>query len=141
MVELLAADAPGTCGAFSGMSSENLDRIMMLDFCMPGSDGNALPGDYSAGRAHPRAFGTFPRFLRMLLERNVPIGETVRRATGLPAQTFGLTDRGLIREGMRADLTLFDPDELNDTADFSAPHSPAGGIVFAMCGGEFVYRA
>ena len=141
VVELLAADAPGTCAAFSGMSSENLDRIMMLDFCMPGSDGNALPGDYSAGRAHPRAFGTFPRFLKMLLERNVPIGETVQRATGLPAQTFGLTDRGFIREGMRADFTLFDPDELNDTADFSMPHSPARGIAFAMCCGEFVYRA
>ena len=141
VVELLAADAPGTCGAFSGMSSENLDRIMLLDFCMPGSDGNALPGDYSAGRAHPRAFGTLPRFIRKLLDLNISIGETVRRATGLPAQTFGLADRGSLVEGKRADLTLWDPDELTDTADFASPHSPARGIVFTMCRGKIVYRA
>ena len=141
VVELLAADAPGTCGAFSGMSEDNLNRIMQLDFCMPGSDGNALPGDYSAGRAHPRAFGTLPRFIRKLLEFNIPIGETVRRATGLPAQTFGLTDRGLLAEGKRADLTLWNPDELTDTADFASPHTPARGIAFTMCRGEMVYRA
>ena len=141
VVELLAADSTGTCGAFSGMSSENLDRIMQLDFCMPGSDGNALPGDYSAGRAHPRAFGTLPRFMRKLLELDIPIGEAVRRATGLPARTFGLADRGLLAEGKRADLTLWDPDELTDTANFASPHSPARGIIFTMCKGKIVYRA
>ncbi|MBR2909965.1 MAG: amidohydrolase family protein [Lentisphaeria bacterium] len=141
VVELLATDAPGTCGAFSGMSPENLDRIMLLDFCMPGSDGNALPGDYSAGRAHPRAFGTLPRFIRKLLELDIPIGESVRRATGLPARTFGLADRGALVEGKRADLILWDPDELTDTADFSSPHSPARGIILTMCGGKIVYRA
>jgi len=141
VVELLAADAPGTCGAFSGMSSENLDRILQLDFCMPGSDGNALPGDYSAGRAHPRAFGTLPRFMRKLLDLNIPLGEAVRRATGLPSRTFGLADRGLLEAGKRADLTLWDPDELTDTADFASPHSPARGIIFTMCSGNIVYRA
>jgi N-acyl-D-amino-acid deacylase len=75
------------------------------------------------------------------LDLNISIGETVRRATGLPAQTFGLADRGSLVEGKRADLTLWDPDELTDTADFASPHSPARGIVFTMCCGKIVYRA
>ena len=140
IVDLLALDAPGCCGAFAGMSEENLERIMKLDFCMPGSDGNALPAEYVFGRAHPRAFGTVPKFLRKLLELNIPVGEVVRRATGLPAQTFKLSDRGIIAEGTLADLVLFDPDELADRADFASPHTPADGIVFTMSRGEIVYR-
>jgi N-acyl-D-amino-acid deacylase len=122
------------------MSEDNLERIMMLDFCMPGSDGNALPTEYIFGRAHPRAFGTVPKFLPKLLELNVPVGEVVRRATGLPAQTFNLNDRGIISEGALADLVLFNPDELADRADFANPHTPAEGIVFTMSRGEIVYR-
>ena len=139
VVELLAGDAAGTCAAFSGMSPGNLDRIMALDFCMPGSDGNALSRDCRV-KTHPRAFGTVPRFLRRLLEKNVSPGEAVRRACGLPAETFGLADRGLLAPGRRADLVLFDPDELEDTADFSFPESPARGILFTMVSGKIVYR-
>lgn len=139
VVELLAEDAAGTCAAFSGMSPENLDRIMALDFCMPGSDGNALSRDCRV-KTHPRAFGTVPRFLRRLLEKNVPPGEVVRRACGLPAETFGLADRGLLVPGRRADLVLFDPGELEDTADFSSPASPARGIGLTMVSGKIVYR-
>ena len=79
--------------------------------------------------------------MRKLLELDIPIGEAVRRATGLPARTFGLADRGLLAEGKRADLTLWDPDELTDTANFASPHSPARGIIFTMCKGKIVYRA
>jgi len=139
-VELLAEDSSGTCAAFSGMSEENLDRIMSLDFCMPGSDGNALSLGYHV-KSHPRAFGTVPRFLHRLLERGVSVGEAVRRACGLPAETFGLRDRGRLAPGLRADLVLFDPDELQDTADFSSPDSPARGILFVMSAGTVVYRS
>ena len=140
VVELLAGDSAGTCAAFSGMSAENLDRITALDFCMPGSDGNALSYGYHV-KSHPRAFGTVPRFLRRLLEHGVPVGEAVRRACGLPAETFALRDRGRLAPGLRADLVLFDPDELQDTADFSLPDSPARGILFAMSAGRIVYRS
>ena len=137
-VELLAKDATGTCAAFAGMSRENLARIMALDFCMPGSDGNAFPQGYAA--THPRSFGTVPRFLRLLLDNGVPPWKAVRRSTGLPAETFNLQDRGLIREGLRADLVLFDPDVLTDKADFASPCQPAEGICWTMCRGKIVYR-
>ncbi|MBQ9503254.1 MAG: amidohydrolase family protein [Lentisphaeria bacterium] len=140
VAELLAGDSAGTCAAFSGMSAENLDRIMSLDFCMPGSDGNALSPGYRV-KSHPRAFGTAPRFLHRLLERNIPVGEAVRRACGLPAETFSLEDRGRIAPGLRADLVLFDPDELQDTADFSSPDSPARGILWVMSAGVIAYRS
>ena len=139
VVELMSQDASGTCGAFAGMNEENLKRIMHLEFCMPGSDGNAFSAGYRGG-AHPRSYGTVPRFLKMLLEDGLSPGHAVRRATGLPALTFGLDDRGLVAAGRRADLVLLDPDELTDTADFASPYSVASGIKFTMLNGSFVFR-
>ncbi len=139
VVELMSQDASGTCGAFAGMNEENLKRIMHLEFCMPGSDGNAFSAGYRGG-AHPRSYGTVPRFLKMLLEDGLSPGHAVRRATGLPALTFGLDDRGLVAAGRRADLVLLDPDELTDNADFASPYSVASGIKFTMLNGSFVFR-
>ncbi len=138
-VELLRADAPGCAAAFAGMSEENMKRILRLPYCMMGSDENARPMDYSIGRSHPRAFGSAARFLRLLLEMNAPIEEAVRRMTGLPADTFQLP-YGKIVPGGSADLTAFDPEEVDGAADFAAPHTPARGILLTMAGGEMAYR-
>ena len=139
-VELLAADASGTAAAFRGMSEENMRRIIALPFCMMGSDENARPADDSIGRGHPRAFGAAPRFLRLRLDAGAPIEAAVRQMTGLAAETFGLGDRGRIAAGLKADLTAFEPDEVNGTADYANPHTPARGILFTVRGGEFTFR-
>ena len=141
VVELLAADAAGTTAAFRGMSEENLRRILALPFCMMGSDESARPPDDSIGRSHPRGFGSAVRFLRRLLDAGVPIEAAVNRMTGLAADTFALEELGRIEPGKVADFAAFDPDEVDATADFSNPHSPAAGILFTMKGGEFVYRS
>ena len=138
-VELLARDAAGSTAAFAVMSEQNLKRILQLDYCMPGSDGYAVDPEHGQG-SHPRSWGTFPRFLRMLLEMDVPIGTCIRRATGLPAGTFGLTDRGVLAEGLRADLVLLDPDELEDCSTFAFPCTPARGIKMVFCKGNCIYR-
>lgn len=140
-VELLAEDAAGTTAAFRGMSPENMRRILGLPFCMMGSDENARPADDSIGRCHPRGFGSAARFLRLRLDAGSPIEAAVRQMTGLAAETFQLADRGLVRPGLCADLAAFDPDEVDGTADFSNPHTPAAGIIFTVTGGEFVYRS
>ena len=141
VVDLLAADAAGTTAAFRGMSEENLRRILSLPFCMMGSDESARPADDSIGRSHPRGFGSAVRFLRRLLDAGSPIEAVVHRMTGLAAETFGLPELGRIEPGKTADFAAFDPEEVDATADFANPHSPAAGVLFTMVGGEFVYRA
>lgn len=139
-VELLSVDCTGTCAAFAGMSEENLSRIISWDFCMPGSDGNALPPGNAFGTPHPRSWGTFPRFLKRLLESGTSIREAFFRASGLPARTFGLNDRGVLEPGRMADMVLIDPDALEDKATFLAPDSPAEGILWTMVGGKLVFQ-
>ncbi|MBS1370497.1 MAG: amidohydrolase family protein [Lentisphaeria bacterium] len=141
VVDILAADASGTTAAFRGMSEENLRRILALPFCMMGSDENARPADDSIGRCHPRGFGSAARFLRLRLDAGSPIEAAVHRMTGLAAETFGLEGQGRITPGSCADFAAFDPDEVDGTADFANPHTPAAGILFTMMAGEFTFRA
>lgn len=125
--EILRRDAVGAMAAFAGMSGENLGRIMTCGFVSCGSDESARPEDYSLGRSHPRGFGSFPRFIKRL-NPGTPIEQAIARITSLPAQTFRLKDRGLIKTGFAADLALIDPDEFTDTADFTNPHGLSAGV-------------
>jgi N-acyl-D-amino-acid deacylase len=103
---------------------------------MIGSDG--LPHDE---HPHPRLWGTFPRVLGHYV-RNVKLftlEEAVRRMTALPAAQFGLKDRGGLRVGAYADLVLFDPATIADTATFEKPKAPAAGISLVMVNGRMVW--
>jgi N-acyl-D-amino-acid deacylase len=101
---------------------------------MVGSDG--IPD--LRGRPHPRLFGTFPRVLgRYVRERGVlSLPEAVRRMTSVAATTFGLQHRGQIREGYWADLVLFDPDTIVDTATYDDPKREPEGIRLVVVNGE-----
>jgi N-acyl-D-amino-acid deacylase len=103
---------------------------------MIGSDG--LPCD---PLPHPRLWGTFPRVLgRYSRELKLfPLSQAVHKMTGMPAQRFGLAERGLIREGYRADLALFDPEKIIDMATYSDPVRPADGIAGVWVNGVLSY--
>jgi N-acyl-D-aspartate/D-glutamate deacylase len=90
-----------------------------------GSDG--LPND---PKPHPRLWGTFPRVLGHYArdEALFPLAVAVHKMTALPARKFGLTDRGVVREGRAADLVLFDAGTVRDVATFTDPQRPAEGI-------------
>jgi N-acyl-D-amino-acid deacylase len=107
------------------MSEDDVRRVLAYRHTMIGSDG--LPHDQ---HPHPRLWGTFPRVLGHYVRevRLFPLEEAVRRMTALPAAQFGLTDRGVLREGAYADLVLFDPETIADTATFEQPKTPAAGI-------------
>ncbi len=126
-VRLLADDAPGTMGAFSGMSEGNLARILAQEWVCCGTDEAARPFDESIGRSHPRGFGSFPEFIGRVAAQS-SMCEAIRRVTSLPASIFGLSGRGVIRPGAYADLVLFDESEFHAAADFAHPHRPASGI-------------
>jgi N-acyl-D-aspartate/D-glutamate deacylase len=94
-----------------------------------------LPND---GPVHPRFYGAFPRKIRRYaIERGlISIEEAVRVSTSLPANILKLKDRGLIQEGAHADLVVFDPDRIRDTADAFNPHQYAEGINYVFVNGK-----
>lgn len=119
-----------------GMCEADIEYIMRQDFTMTGSDGNALPLSY-VGKPHPRYFGTFVRVLgHYCRDRQLfPLEAAVRKLTSMPAARAGLTDRGVIKRGMRADLVLFDFDALEDTPTYECAQVPCRGIERVYVGG------
>jgi N-acyl-D-amino-acid deacylase len=123
---------------YHSMSEDDMRRILAHPATMIGSDG--LPND---PRPHPRLWGTFPRVLgRYSREEGlIPLAEAVHKMTAMPAQRFGLVGRGLIREGYRADLVLFDAERIIDTATFSDPVRAADGIMDVWVNGILSYTS
>jgi N-acyl-D-amino-acid deacylase len=124
-------------GIFFMMDEADVRRILAYRHTMIGSDG--LPHDR---HPHPRLWGTFPRVLGRYSRALglFSLEEAVRKMTSLTARAFGLKDRGLIKAGGYADLVLFDPDTVLDTATFERPTTPAAGIALVMVNGRVVWR-
>jgi N-acyl-D-amino-acid deacylase len=119
------------------MDEADVRRIMAHERSMIGSDG--LPHD---AFPHPRLWGTFPRVLGHYA-RDVgllTLEEAVFRMTGLPAREFGIAQRGLLAEGNFADIVVFDPATIIDTATFEEPRRPAAGIEHVFVNGVSVWR-
>ena len=122
---------------YHNMSEEDVRRILQHPASMIGSDG--LPND---PRPHPRLWGTFPRVLgHYCRDLGIfPLAQAVHKMTGMPAQRFGLAGRGQIRQGCHADLVLFDPEIIRDTATFSNPICAAEGIAAVWVNGVLSYK-
>jgi N-acyl-D-amino-acid deacylase len=126
----------GANGIFHAMSPEDVERIMQHPQTMIASDGRlSQPGK---GHPHPRAYGTFPIVLgEYTREKGVlDLPTAVYKMTGLPAQRLGFQDRGLIKEGYTADITIFDPETVNAQSTFEAPHQYPAGIPYVMVNGQ-----
>ncbi|UCD79185.1 MAG: D-aminoacylase [Desulfobacterales bacterium] len=117
------------------MDDEDIERILRHPGTMIGSDG--IPS-FGTAKPHPRMTGTFPRVLgRYAREKGViTLEEAIRKMTSLPAQTFGLYKKGLVRPGMDADLVVFDPDTIIDKSTFEDPLQPPEGIHWVIVNGE-----
>ncbi len=122
------------CLMFIG-HEKNLQKFMQDPQFMAASDGILV-----GSRPHPRAWGTFPRYLgRYVRELGVlTLEDCVRKMTSLPASRLGLQDRGILRPGMTADVVVFDPDTVRDTATYENPKSYPEGIPYVIVGGQVV---
>ena len=129
----------GCRGIFHAIGEEDLVRILRHPATMIASDGG-IP-IFGQAVPHPRSYGTFARILgRYVRELEVlPLEQAVHKMSVLPAQRVGLLDRGLLRPGMKADLAIFDPATVRDTATYETPHSYAVGFSHVIVNGEVVF--
>lgn len=142
-LHLIETDHLATSAFFQGMSEPNLWRILAQPYVMLGSDASlrAPWGPLSHDYPHPRAYGSFPRFLRAALDgKTVPLPEAVRKLTALPAEQFGLQQRGLLAPGKMADLVVFNPLTLRDRAAYTAPHQLSEGVMHVVVNGVLTLR-
>ena len=141
-VRLLMED-PSTSCIGHAMHDDDVRTIVADPAVFVASDGSANDPAGPAGSlpVHPREYGTFPRVLGhyVRVERVLDLGSAVRTMTSLPAARFGLEDRGVIAEGAFADLVVFDPDEIADTATFEEPHAFASGIRAVVVNGAVAW--
>ena len=117
------------------MDDADIERIMSDPVTMIGSDGIPSLG---GSKTHPRMTGTFPRVLgRYVRERGVlSLENAIRKMTSLPAQTFRLKNNGLLKQGMDADITLFDPKTVCDKGTYQDPFQPPVGIPYVLVNGQ-----
>jgi N-acyl-D-amino-acid deacylase len=128
----------GASMVFHGMGDEDVKRIMQYPFNMFASDASIRI--LGQGAPHPRGYGTNARVLsKYVRDENVlSLEEAVRRMTSLPAQKFGLTDRGLLREGFAADILIFDPATVQDLSTYETPHAYSTGFEYVLVNGVLV---
>jgi len=122
---------------YFSMDEQDVQRILAFESTMIGSDG--LPHDAAP---HPRLWGTFPRVLGHYSRglNLFPLETAVYKMTGLTAKTFGLADRGVLKPGFAADVTIFDAGTVDEAATFARPIQPAKGIEAVIVNGAIVWR-
>src|SRR5262249_31467170 len=128
----LIADAGATRVLITSISEDDIRTIVRSRTALVGSDGNCVAtyGIVSQGMPHPRFYGTFPRIIGRYVhdQRLITLERAIYKMTGGPAKALKFRDRGLLKEGYRADITIFDPDDFRDEATYAKPHQyPSGG--------------
>ena len=129
---------------YLGMSQENIRRQVQLPWVKISTDAGGLDPVVAAeeGPTHPRSYGTYTRVIgRFVREYGwLTLEDAVRKCSSAVASRLGLRDRGLVREGMKADLVIFDPDTVNDRATYTDPHQLSVGIRDVYVNGVAVLR-
>lgn len=139
----LTIDEENTLGKISfAMSEENVARMIARPWVVIGSDAGGFDPETTTALVHPRAYGTYPRILGRYVRQDgvLTLEDAVRRMTWSVAQILGLRDRGQVKEGMFADLAIFDPATIVDHATFEQPHQLSTGVRDVFVNGVAVWR-
>jgi N-acyl-D-amino-acid deacylase len=139
---LLANDGVALQVYRHALDEKHVIAALQHPLMLVGSDGWALAdsGALRVGVPHPRCYGTFPRILgRYVREQRVLlVAEAIAKMTSIPAQRLGLIDRGVLQEGMRADIVVFDPERIGDHATYAAPHQYSTGVDYVIVNGQVI---
>jgi N-acyl-D-aspartate/D-glutamate deacylase len=142
LFDLLIEEGGSIPTVYAHHTEKDMNLALSQPWCSIGSDGSALSieGPLRRGNPHPRNFGTFPRVLGVYVreQKLLALEDAVRKMTSLNAAKLGLRDRGLVREGMVADLVLFDAERVIDRATYTEPFQYNEGIETVIVGGQIV---
>jgi N-acyl-D-aspartate/D-glutamate deacylase len=139
LFDLLIEDKGFTSVAVFGMSEPDVALALQQPWVSVDNDssGTSPEGILGEEHPHPRAYGTFPRILRKYVreEKKLSLEDAIRKFSALPAQRMRLTDRGVLKQGMWADVVVFDPDKIRDVATFDDPNRLSEGMDFVLVNG------
>src|SRR3954464_10856894 len=141
--DILIADSARTSAIYFSFNEDALRYAMKQPWVSVGQDAGAVSPDSTGnwrGRGHPRGFGTFPRILGRYVRQDsvITLEFAIRKMTSLAAQRVGIVDRGLLRPGMYADITVFDPNTIIDNSTYENPSQIATGVRFVFVNGVAV---
>jgi len=143
-MDLIAEDESRIGTLYFIISEDNVKKELAKPWISFGSDeaSQAPEGVFLKANPHPRAYGNFARLLGKYVrdEKVIPMKEAIRRLTGLPATNLGLDHRGFLKEGMFADVVVFDPATIADRATFEKPHQYAVGVKHVFVNGVQVLK-
>ncbi|MCC6588328.1 MAG: D-aminoacylase [Bryobacterales bacterium] len=133
VLDIIEAGMPSM--VYHSMGMEDVERILRYPNTAIASDGGIR--EFGVGVPHPRSYGTNAKVLAEFVRtrKTITLEDAIRRMTSLPARTFGFNDRGLIREGMAADLVVFDPGRVEDKATYQQPHQYTEGFDYVLVNG------
>src|SRR5437660_506685 len=144
IMDLISEDESRVGTIYFLMSEENVKKELAKPWISFGSDesSQAPEGVFLKSNPHPRAYGNFARVLGKYVrdEKVIPLAEAIRRLSALPATNLGLDHRGFIKEGMFADVVVFDPATIADRATFQKPHQYAVGVKHVFVNGTQVIK-
>ncbi|HZS09693.1 MAG TPA: D-aminoacylase [Blastocatellia bacterium] len=144
IMDLVLEDRSRVGTVYFMMSEENIRKQIRLPWVSFGSDAGSMApeGAFLKSSTHPRAYGNFARLLGKYVreEKVIPLQEAVRRLSGLPATNLGFDHRGFLKEGMYADVVVFDPATVADRATFEKPHQYAVGMKHVFVNGVQVLK-
>ena len=130
----------GCSGIFHAISEDDIVRILKHPATMIGSDGEVPV--FGRANPHPRSYGTFARVLGVYVREKhvITLEDAIRKMTSFPAARLRLTDRGVLRPGMKADVAIFDPATVRDTATYEKPHAYAEGFSVVIVNGKVAFE-
>src|SRR3954469_5859098 len=133
-------DKGGCSGIFHAIGEDDLQRILKHPATMIGSAGEVPI--FGQANPHPRSYGTFVRVLGRYVRdlKTISLEDAVHKMSAFPAQRLGLADRGVLREGLKADIAIFDPATVADRATFEQPHQYAVGIAQVIVNGQIAFE-
>jgi N-acyl-D-amino-acid deacylase len=142
VMDIVVADRGRSDVIISVMQEADVRAALADPLIAIGTDSGARApdGPLAGSKSHPRGWGSFPRILGRYVrdEHVLPIEEAIRRFTSRPAWRVGITDRGILKPGMKADITIFNPSTIRDRATFENPSQYSEGVPFVLVNGQAV---